>query len=82
MCFLIVSLRCLSTLTNYAAPSHWHDDIELIAVPEGEMDYNMNGEVIRLQKGEGIFVNAQQLHFGFSRTMTECIFICIIECVF
>ncbi|MBD5080649.1 MAG: AraC family transcriptional regulator [Ruminococcaceae bacterium] len=68
----------LSNYPNYAAPSHWHDDIELIAVLEGEMDYNVNGEVIRLRKGEGIFVNARQLHFGFSSTMTECIFNCII----
>ena len=32
----------LSHYPNYAAPSHWHDDIELIAVLDGEMDYHVN----------------------------------------
>lgn len=44
----------LSYYPNYTAPSHWHDDIELIAVLDGEMDYNVNGEITTLQKGEGI----------------------------
>ena len=68
----------LSHYPNYAAPSHWHDDVELIAVLSGEMDYNVNGEIVRLREGEGIFVNSQQLHFGFSASGTECDFICII----
>ena len=68
----------LSRYPNYAAPSHWHDDIELIAVLDGEIDYNVNGEIIRLRRGEGIFVNSQQLHFGFSDSRTECEFICVI----
>ena len=68
----------LSRYPNYAAPSHWHDDIELIAVLDGEMDYNVNGEIIKLRKGEGIFVNSQQLHFGFSDSRAECEFICAI----
>ena len=68
----------LSRYPNYAAPSHWHDDIELIAVLEGEMDYNVNGEITHLRKDEGILVNSQQLHFGFSDARTECAFICVI----
>jgi len=67
----------LSTYPNYAASSHWHDDIELIAVLEGKMNYNVNGEVMEIRNGEGIFVNAEQLHFGYSDSRTECIFICI-----
>ena len=68
----------LSHYPGYTAPSHWHADIELIAVLDGEMDYNINGEIIRLHKGEGVFVNAQQMHFGFSDSGTECAFICVI----
>lgn len=71
--------RCLlSHYPNYAAPSHWHDDIELIAVLSGEMSYHVNGEIIQLQSGQGIFVNARQMHFGFSDTHSECDFICIL----
>ncbi len=68
----------LSSYPNYAAPSHWHDDIELIAVLDGQMDYNVNGEIIALHKGEGIFVNSRQMHFGFSDSKAECFFICIL----
>lgn len=68
----------LSHYPNYSAPTHWHDDIEMIAILDGEMDYNVNGEVTKLRKGEGILVNAQQMHFGFSYFKTECDFICVL----
>lgn len=68
----------LSSYQNYAASAHWHDDIELIAVLSGEMQYNVNGEVIVLKENEGIIVNARQLHFGFSGKRKECNFICIL----
>ncbi len=68
----------LSSYPNYAAPVHWHDDIELIALLSGEMKYNVNGEVIELKENEGIIVNARQLHFGFSEKRKECNFICIL----
>ena len=68
----------LSSYPNYAAPSHWHDDIEFIAVLSGEMQYNVNGEITILKAGEGIIVNTRQLHFGFSPGKEECDFICIL----
>ena len=68
----------LSIYPNYAADSHWHDDIELIAVLSGRMLYNINGDIITLKEGEGILVNTRQLHYGFSDDRTECDFICIL----
>lgn len=68
----------LSHYPNYAAPNHWHDDIELIAVLAGEMKYNVNGEIIDLPGGSGILVNARQMHFGFSDSRSECDFICVL----
>lgn len=68
----------LSSYPNYAAPTHWHDDIELIAVLSGEMQYNVNGEIITMKENEGILVNARQIHFGFSAPKRECDFICIL----
>ena len=69
---------CLSSYPNYAAPSHWHDDIEWILILDGSMEYNVNGTLIKLKAGEGIFVNSRQMHFGFSTTHQECDFICIL----
>ncbi|MCM1045512.1 MAG: AraC family transcriptional regulator [Candidatus Gastranaerophilales bacterium] len=68
----------LSEYPNYAAPTHWHDDIELIAVLSGRMQYNINGEIIVLKENEGIIVNSRQFHFGFSAEHKECNFICIL----
>ena len=68
----------LSSYNNFEAPPHWHDDIELIAVLQGEMNYNINGEIITLRQNEGVFVNSRQLHYGFSETKSECNFICIL----
>lgn len=68
----------LSRYPGYAAPNHWHNDIELIAVLSGQMNYNVNGVVVSLQGGSGIFINSGQMHFGFSDTRSECEFICIL----
>ncbi len=67
----------LSSYPNYSAPSHWHDAVEFTVILSGSMNYNVNGNVILLQEGEGIFVNAKQLHFGFSQ-QKECHFLYVI----
>ena len=68
----------LSRYPDYAAESHWHDDIEFIVILSGSMDYNVNGEILTLREGEGIFVNSRQFHYGFSAEHLECTFICIL----
>ncbi len=68
----------LSHYPNYAANSHWHDDLEFIYVLSGSMDYNINGQIIPISRGNGIIVNSKQLHFGFSPEKRECEFICIL----
>ncbi len=68
----------LSAYPDFTAESHWHDDIELILILSGEMQYNINGEVVLLKEGEGIFVNARQLHFGYSTEKKECEFLCVL----
>ncbi len=68
----------LSVFPNYTADRHWHDDIELIYVLSGNMQYNINGTVVSIKEGNGIFVNSKQLHFGFSDTKSECDFICVL----
>lgn len=68
----------LSMCPNLRFPSHWHDDVEFVAVKKGEMDYNVNGKIIRISQNEGIFVNSKQLHFGFSDEKKECEFVCVL----
>lgn len=75
---IYVRKALLSYYPNYTAPSHWHNDIEFIAVLSGKMQYNVNGEIVTIRAGEGVVVNSRQLHFGFSSKKKECEFICIL----
>lgn len=68
----------LSRYPDYSAMSHWHEDFEFIAVLEGSMTYNVNGQLTRITAGNGIFVNSRQLHYGFSPEKSECVFLCIL----
>lgn len=49
----------LSSYHNFEALPHWHDDIELITVLQGKMEYNVNGEIVTIQQDEGIFINSR-----------------------
>ncbi len=68
----------LSSYSNFRSVSHWHDDLEFILILDGKMSYDVNGQKIALQTGEGIFVNSRCFHYGYSDTHTECFFICIL----
>ena len=69
---------CLSRYPNYSCISHWHEDLEFIIVLSGSMRYNVNGEIIDLMEGNGIFVNSRRFHYGYSENATECEFVCIL----
>lgn len=66
----------LVSFPNLSAICHWHEDLEFIYIWEGHMEYYVNGEIVRLCPGEGLFVNARQLHYGFSGDGTDCIYLC------
>lgn len=76
--FAYVRRGLLSSYPGFAADSHWHDDLEFISVLSGDMYYNVNGEIVHLDAGQGIWVNARQLHYGFSPEHTECDFYCVL----
>lgn len=72
---LYVRKGTLLQFDKYAAACHWHPDLEFILVLEGSMDYFVNGKIIRINKGNGIFVNSKRLHYGFSADMKDCTYI-------
>ena len=57
---------------DFSLECHWHEDIEFVLVTLGELQYNINGKCITLKKGQGVFVNARQMHHGFSVGENEC----------
>ena len=61
-----------------SAVCHWHDDVEFMYMCRGYMDYNVDGEIYHMREGDGIFVNSNHLHFGFSPDGSDSEFICIL----
>ncbi len=41
-----VQERSLSNYTDMRALCHWHDDLELLYIFDGEMNYEVNGQKI------------------------------------
>lgn len=62
----------------FTSHTNWHDDIEFVKILSGEITYNINGEIIRLSKGQGLFINANQLHHSFFCEDNDCEFLCVI----
>ncbi len=77
--FLHASECILSDITAaYKIDNHWHDEIEFILVTEGSLAYYVNGDTFHLKTGEGIFVNARQIHYGFFAGISHCKYICVL----
>lgn len=68
----------LSYYPNMQALCHWHDDIELIRILRGKMNYYINGKRILLNENDSILINARQMHYGYSEQAQDCDFICIL----
>lgn len=68
----------LASLSNMSALCHWHEDVEVLIPLKGYLSYSVNGTQITVQEGNGIFVNARQMHYGFSSDGSDCEYICIV----
>lgn len=67
-----VSRKRLSAYATGSFPWHWHDEIELTLVLEGEIDYRVNDSRYLLRAGEGLFCNADALHAGGMAEGGDC----------
>lgn len=56
---------------------HWHDELQFIYVTEGEVTVAVNGCVVELGKGEGMFINSGVLHMAEDRNDTGGTYICM-----
>ena len=68
----------LRNFVRYAAAGHWHPDLEFILVLDGAMDYFVNGRILHMDAGEGIFVNSKRLHYGYSKDSSDCSFLVVV----
>lgn len=70
-------IACSRDFPSLSDVNHWHADFELLHILEGAMKYNINGEVVSLNKGDLLFVNSGNMHFGFQERYEECSILCL-----
>lgn len=75
---LYIRISMLSDYPDMKALCHWHEDIELIYIIDGEMNYHINDKKILLKEGDCAVVNSKQLHYGYSHLRHDCKFVCIL----
>ncbi|MCQ2574409.1 MAG: AraC family transcriptional regulator [Treponema sp.] len=65
-----------SCSTWYSRPdcyvNHWHTDFEFIYCSKGHIYYSVNGEEIKINEGEMMFVNSCQMHYTFQKDTIDC----------
>ena len=70
-----VSYEQLSRYERKSFLWHWHKEIELTILLQGEMQYQINDTVYHLREGDGMFCNSNILHSGSSYQGSDCIYI-------
>ena len=53
-----ISYEQLSRYERKSFSWHWHKEIELTLILQGEMNYQINDSVYHLKAGEGLFCNS------------------------
>ena len=56
---------------------HWHEELQFCIVTKGNINFNVDGDSIILSEGEGIFINAKQLHQAKNYDGNDCSYICL-----
>lgn len=73
-----VKSACLSDFPFMHIICHWHEDMEFLYIIKGELDYEVNGKKILLQKSDALFVNSRQMHHGTSHQGQDCEYACVL----
>jgi len=68
----------LDTYPNRHAGCHWHEEMEFIYIESGRMNFFVSGEKMLLGQGDCLFINAGQLHYGYSVKEQPCQYICLL----
>jgi len=63
---------------NFSHESHWHNDVEFGLITRGQLQFNINGNDIKLTAGQGVFVNSKQIHHAFSHGKNHWEGVCLI----
>lgn len=59
-------------LTEMDVPWHWHEELEVAVVTEGQAEFAVSGRCVILQTGEGCFLNQNVLHGAWKTCQDTC----------
>ena len=71
---ILTSDEHLSELATYRELMHWHPDYEFLLVKDGILDFDVNGKILHIKPNQGLFVNSERMHFGYSEEKKEVLF--------
>ncbi|MCI9007936.1 MAG: AraC family transcriptional regulator [Lachnospiraceae bacterium] len=74
---VLISYERLSSFDTGEFPWHWHPEIELTFVMEGDIAYQVNDSIYHLKAGEGLFCNTNVLHRGRGYRAPDCSYLSI-----
>lgn len=74
---VLVSYEKLSKYESGSFLWHWHPEIELTLVLEGEMIYKINNNTFHLKKDDIVFGNVNALHAGMMYNALDCQYVAI-----
>lgn len=43
---------------------HYHEDIEIMTIKEGQLEYTVNGKSLLLREGDTLVINSNQIHYN------------------
>ena len=69
---VFVSHEVLSAYERGAFAWHWHPEVELTYIEDGQIEYQVNDTVYHLKQGDGLFCNANALHTGHMLNQGDC----------
>ena len=74
---VLISYERLSYFDTKEFLWHWHPEIELTLVLEGDIAYRVNDNLYHLKAGEGLFCNTNVLHTGKRLNEEDCSYLSI-----
>ena len=73
----LISYERLSRYESSSFLCHWHPEIELTLILEGEMLYKVNEQIYHLHQGDALFGNMSSLHTGMKFEDQDCAYVSI-----
>lgn len=78
---VVLPFACYETTIRHnihgIIPLHWHDEIQLVLITQGEAVFQINEDLVSVRQGDGLFINSGCLHMAEDKKGSDCSYICL-----